>query len=217
MESITPRDLLLEKVRKQNHPKEIDGVVYLSFDGIYLPITEKPSSREKTWITLRQITDEFPEFFDKIEDIFASKSPEYNSKAKDYSTSVMKFLELNSWISWKQFDSIWRICSTYEAYKQGKSRGYYSYGSVISIQKSGVTFTGRSNIIPLVEKATTDKEMDMLHTRIFGVPPRFEEEEIEGYSVAYDSNGTRFFALPTGEEKLEDYLSFGLSFKGLTI
>lgn len=197
--------------------KRIDGVVYMSFDGVYLPTTEKPSSRQNTWITLRQITDEFPEFFDKIEDIFASKSPEYNKRAKDYATSVMGFLELNSWMSWKQFDSVWRICSTYEAYLQGNSRGYYSFGSVVSIQKSGVTFTARSQIIPLVEKAATDREVDMLHKRIFGCPPRFEEEEVDGYSVAYDHDGSRFFALPTGEERLEDYLSFGINLKGLNI
>jgi len=197
--------------------KRIDGVDYMSFDGVYLPTTEKPSSRQKNWITLRQITDEFPEFFDKIEDIFASKSPEYNKRTKDYATSVMEFLELNTWMSWKQFDSVWRICSTYEAYLQGKSRGYYSFGSVVSIQKSGVTFTARSQIIPLVEKAATDSEVDMLHKRIFGCPPRFEEEEVDGYSVAYDRDGNRFFALPTGEERLEDHLSFGINLKGLNI
>lgn len=196
--------------------KTVNDVTYVLKGDVYFPVTESKSSREKSWITLGQITSEFPEFFDKIEDIFSSDKS-YNSRSKDYAESIMKFLELFGWLSWKQFDSIWRICSTYQAYLEGQERGYYKFGSVVAFQAKGLSFTSREHAIPEFRRAMTDRQMDKLHEKLFGCRPRFEEEEVEGLSVAYRRDGSRFFALPTGDEGMEDYMHFGINFKGLRI
>jgi hypothetical protein len=197
--------------------KIIDGVTYIFSKGIYIPIDEKASDRKNSWITLRQITLEYPEFFDKVEEIFTKTSPSYNDKAKNYATSIMRFLELWEWISWKQFDSIWRISSTYEDFIQGKNQGFYKFGSVVSIQSHGLSFTSREHVIPEFSRITTDREMDTWHEKLFGHRPHFEEEEVEGLSVSYRKDGSRFFALPTGDESLGDFMHFGINFKGLRI
>lgn len=198
--------------------KEVDGIVYKLSDGVYLPITEQKSTRQCSWITLRQITDEFPEFFDKIEDIFAKKNPSYSDLAKNFGESIMTFLDLWGFLTWKQFDSVWRMSNTYDDYIAGKERGYYRYGSVVSINHRGVSFTIGSGEGTIDKHYfTTDREMDMWHKRLFGFPPEFEEEAEDGYSVAYRSDGSRYFALPTGDESLGDYLQFGIEFKGLRI
>jgi hypothetical protein len=51
-----------------------------------------------------------------------------------------------------------------------------------------------------------DKDWDRIYKRVFGHAPRFAEEEEEGYSVAYDRDGNRFFAMPTGDESILDYI-----------
>lgn len=171
----------------------IDGVVYVMRDDVFFPVNEKKSSRLNSWITLDQITKEFPEFYDKIEDIFSKK---YNERAKSFATNIMNFLEMDGFLSWKQFDCIWRICETYEDYMAGVAKGFYRYGSVVNIQRNGISLTCGSGT-PSLEKhlgrKTTDEEMDSLYTKLCGHRPLFSEELDEGLTVDYDDE-RRFFS-----------------------
>lgn len=56
-----------------------------------------------------------------------------------------------------------------------------------------------------IRHAKTDKDFDDVYKKIFGERPQFEEE-MDGETVCYRRDGSRYFALPTGEENLWDYI-----------
>lgn len=87
--------------------KNINGILYKSLNGVLIPVTEAPSSREKSWITIGQIGKEYPEWINKISEILYYN--EYNSRSKDYARSILNYLSCNDFVSWKQFDSIVKI------------------------------------------------------------------------------------------------------------
>ena len=189
---------------------EIRGIVYEERDGVWFPINEACSSRLNSWITLNQITQEFPEFFEKIEDIFTQDAPAYSEKAKSFAYSIMEYLEKWNWLSWKQFDSIICMCDTYQAFLEGKQSGYYSYGSIVACKTQGLSFVTKKSLVNFSKLENTDRYMDNLYKQIFGHKPMFYEEAEEGYTVDYDKDGKRVFLLPTDEDvERELYNSFG--------
>lgn len=196
--------------------KTINGAKYKKGkNGIYSLWAEGSSSRRNSWITLGQIGNEYPEFLDKIADVLYI--PSYNSKSKEYVHSILSWLELWKFVSWKQFDSVFRIIDGWEKYKNSVRNGVqlvHSQG-ITSLKRGNVAYTYRGEA-PNVDK-WSDKATDLLHECIFGFPPMFEEEEQDGMERQYDKDGNRWFALPNPNARMEDYMHFGIEFKGLRI
>ena len=181
-------------------------------DGIRYPVKEKKSSRKKSWITLNQIMDEYPEFWDKLLDILFSKGDEqYWHKSIDYAKSILDFICDWEWISWKQFDSIMMIVNNKEKYNQSyidRNRRMTRYKDMVAYKGNSVGFTfidRDGELANLIKYSKTDKDIDKLHEKIFGHRPMFEEE-IAGYSISYREDGSRFFSLPTTDLKLSDFI-----------
>jgi len=120
----------------------------MTFNSI---ISYLPSSRDRTYVTIDQIEEEFPDFIDKIEEIYTDS--DYSSVSKNIAKGVCSQLEIWENISWKQFDMI----------------------------------------------------MNMYKT-----PPRRNKR-------GSSSNRSFGWDFPTGNEKMEDYVHFGINFKGLSI
>jgi len=174
---------------------------------------KKKSSRRKSWVTLDQIEDEYPEFTKKIADIlFATDEngdDKYYDKAQNYARSILEFLEDWDFISWKQYDSLMAIRPNgkypYVYMEKVKIYGEHYY---INIAKDKLHFTVPNITIQEVEKnigSGTDKEMDSFYKKIFGEQPYFSEN-LEGFTTEYRDDGSRYFTLPTGNERLEDYI-----------
>jgi hypothetical protein len=189
--------------------KVIDDNIYLKKGDIFLLFREKNSSRKVSWITLNQITKEYPDFFDKIEEIFTISNPCYNDRSKKYATSIMEYIELFGFISWKQFDSVWNICRTYNDYIEGKDKGYYTYGSVVSLRSKNVKLSLNKNYLNnqflFTGKKLTDKDLDRISTQLFGSRCMAEEDE-EGLALTYDDDGNRCWSLPTSNESIYDFI-----------
>src|SRR6187551_1368662 len=102
--------------RKKKKPpyKTIGEYTFILKGDIYVPYLDAPSSRKENWITLQRIAWEFPQFFHKIGDILFTDR--YDERAKDYIRSILFFLDVDRFISWKQFDSVFRICSSYREF-----------------------------------------------------------------------------------------------------
>lgn len=178
--------------------KVVDGVDYELRDGVWLPVNEKNSTRTKSWITFWQIALEFPETIDKIAEII--NDPVYNDHARSYARNILDYLALYRFLSWKQFDSIWKIVRTKAEYFSQKNSPtkIYQYKSVVNVNRASLSFTFRKTDSLAKEKSfdyMTDKELDNFYYRIFGHKPIFEEEIEEGFTVQYDRNGSRYFAL----------------------
>lgn len=182
--------------------KEINGNLFKKKGNIFLLHKEGPSSRKNSWVTMSQIAIEYPEFIDKIADILYYK--EYDNKAKDFARNVLNFLHLWKFVSWKQFDSILSVCSSYESYKRKfeSGTGTFLNGRLATYRRGSHSFT----TIKLPSPPFTDREFDRLHEKLFGQAPYFEEEIEDGMEVAYRSDGSRYFMLPTGDLSLHDFI-----------
>jgi hypothetical protein len=186
--------------------KIVNGSVFVKKKEMWVLYKEAPSSRRNSWITFDQICKEYPEFIDKLCDIVTC--PQYPSKAREFARSIMDYVLLWKFVSWKQFDSIMLTLPSYEEYKKsliGKTQ-LVNYGRTTSIRRGIVSFTyiSRADLFFNFSDLQTDKGIDKLSTLIFGEPPRFEEEEIDGLVRSYTRNGDRIFLLPT-DESIEDY------------
>src|SRR4029079_8513382 len=102
---------------------QIDGEVYVLKGDIYVLFKELPSSRQKSWITFQQISLEYPEFLDKIAEVLFSG--DYDERSKEFVRSLLFFLDVDGFLSWKQFDSVFRICTTYKEYLRKKKNGTF--------------------------------------------------------------------------------------------
>lgn len=180
-------------------------------DGIKYPVSDGKSSRKKSWITHEQILNEYPDFWDKLLDILYSKGDEqYWYKAVDYAKSILSFICDCDWISWKQFDSIMMIVNSKERFNQSKidkNRRMVQYKNMISYSGNGVSFSTQydDGLASQLKYAKSDRDIDRIHKNLFGARPMFEEE-LEGFSVSYRSDGSRYFSLPNGDEQLHDYI-----------
>lgn len=180
-------------------------------DGIKYPVSDGKSSRKNSWVTEEQILNEFPDFWDKLLDILYSKGEEkYWYKAIDYSKSILDFICVWGWVSWKQFDSIMMIVNSKDRFNQSKidkNRRMVEYKNTLSFKGNGISFTTQSSDMlgMRIKNASSDKDMDSIHKEIFGTRPMFSEE-LEGYSISYRDDGSRYFSLPMGDENLCDYV-----------
>lgn len=183
-------------------------------EGFNWPYPSKVSSRTRSWITIDEIDNEFPEFVDKLADIVFDDR--YPNNMKDYARSILEFLDDWKWVSWKQFDAIIRITSFkkdgFKHYHKNGDLTIVKYGELVTIRKNIVSFTYRpedpdyifSNISN--RSRVSDKQMDNLHKRIFGTRPIFEEEYNDGCEVNYREDGSRYFSMPSGNVQLIDYI-----------
>lgn len=181
--------------------KIVNGSVFVKKKEMWVLHKEAPSSRKNSWITFDQICKEYPEFIDKLCDIVTC--PQYPSKAREFARSIMDYLLLWKFVSWKQFDSIMLTLPSYEEYKKsliGKSQVVKNRNAT-SVRRGGVSFTylSKKDIYLNYEDLSTDRGIDKLCTTIFGHPPVFEEEVEEGLVRDYDRYGNRVFLLPTPE------------------
>lgn len=188
---------------------------------IKLPPYKKPS-RLKSWITLEQIEkeEEGRIFLNKIGDILFTDK--YRENAVKYARSILDFLVDWDYITWKQYDSLMAITKdgewspTVMTRNKNKAReGYYYVNTAkdyINVKSKSLSFTVTANAISSdsllgsqIRHAKTDKDFDDVYKKIFGERPRFEEE-MDGETVCYRRDGSRYFAWPTGEENLWDYI-----------
>jgi hypothetical protein len=185
--------------------KTINGHRFVKENGIYHMKKEGPSSRRNSWITLDQTDKEYPEFIDKISEILYYK--EYNEKAKEFARSILVWLDLWGFVSWKQFDSIFGICKTYDEYKKALTNGtrIFRYRNVIMMKRAKVACTFRDTT--RIPSLSTDREFDKFHEFLFGHPPVFEEEVEDGMTKCYRSDGSRYFAL-TGDMDISDFIDY---------
>lgn len=184
-------------------PRKIVGesVFELQDDGIWTLYKEGKSSREKSWITFEQIVLEFPETIDKISEII--NDPVYNDVARGYARSILNYLSLWQFLSWKQFDSIWKIVRTKEEYFREKNQTtqIYRYSHVVNVRRGPLVFTYvDSNPEMNAIRNLTDKQLDQMYTRIFGCRPQFEEESEDGLTLKYDRSGKRYFAMASDDD-----------------
>ena len=83
--------------------KEINGIIYELEDGVWLPKRYGKATRLRNTLSLTQLAWEYPEFIDRLAYIiFSSK----DTRTLSFARSILDYLSLNQYISWKQFDSI---------------------------------------------------------------------------------------------------------------
>lgn len=198
--------------------ERIGDIYYEEKDGVKLPILNlTKSTREHTWITLEQIALEYPEAIDMMAFIlFANhggknKAPVYPERAKDFIRSLLFFLETDNHLSWKQFDSIFFLFESYDAYKNATRGGttIRKRGDLVAAKRGKMSFVGRLTVIEhdsYLPNLNTDRGMDLLYKRIFGHEPIFAEQfDDDGepiFDVGYRDDGSRYFSMPT-QESLE--------------
>ena len=188
--------------------KRIGEEIYVLYNGMYILFKEAPSSRLKSWITLDQISLEYPEFLDQIAEILFSG--EYGKRPKEFVRSILYFLELDRFISWAQFDSIFRICTTYKDYLEKVKSGTFmrQQGRLVSIKRNSVTLTHMSPRPISLDALSTDRAVDRFCENILGYPCMFEEELEGGMSRAYRSDGSRYFTYTTDEDILDGFPTY---------
>lgn len=187
----------------------IGDIYYKEEDGVVVPtLNLEKSSREHTWITHSQIALEYPEAIELMGNILYDKI--YNEKAKNFVRSLLFFLETDGHLSWKQFDSIFFIFKTYEEYKAHIKDGTLMRRGhrLLAVRRGPLSFVGNiTQIDPgVIGELRTDRQLDGLYRKIFGHEPVFAEQlDDDGdgmYDLAYRSDGSRMFLLPT-EESLD--------------
>lgn len=149
------------------------------------------SSRQRSWITLEQIDKEYPEIIIKLSEILFTDK--YGDSFKKFARDVIDFLVDWEYLSWKQFDSVVRICKNYTDYinkiKSGTfvnkicNKYYYIRGGAFVVLDKYINIK-------------TDKQIDILQEKIFGHRTLFPEE-LDGMELSYNRNGQRIFLLPT--------------------
>lgn len=85
--------------------KIVCGNIYKLEDGVWLLHKALPS-REKGYLTLSQLEEYHPEFINHISNIIFDAMTE---RDKDFARSVLEFLRINQYVSWRQFDSILKV------------------------------------------------------------------------------------------------------------
>jgi hypothetical protein len=138
----------------------------------------------KSYITIEELEGEYWYIMSKICDILFSNN--YYIDTINVARSILDFSLDHQYITWKQANMILKIQTTEE-----RRRLYSSHSS-----------TSRRYIYPCTNR--TDRDRDKLSQQLFG--NEVFPEELEGYSRAYRDDGSRYWALPTGNERLCDYI-----------
>lgn len=136
----------------------------------------------KSYLSVDELeSDEFIHILYKICNILFSK--EYFEDTIVFARSVLDFANDHEYITWKQANAILKIKTTEER------RALYGSNTNRYIYR---------------QSSTTDREHDRMSRMLFGDDTR--AEELEGYTKCYRDDGSRYFAMPTGDEQLSDYI-----------
>jgi hypothetical protein len=186
--------------------ERIGDIYYERKDGVMCPILNlTKSSREHTWVTHEQIALEYPEAITLMGNILHDKH--YDERAKNFVRSLLFFLSTDGHLSWKQFDSIFFIFESYDAYKAHIKDGTLVRNghNLVAVRRGALSFVG--NVTHLrhedIGPLRTDRDVDRLYKRIFGTEPTFpdmynDDGDVD-YDLAYRADGSRMFLLPTEE------------------
>lgn len=153
---------------------------------------KKPIPTSSSGLNYDELWEFYPHFFDKCSDILSKKYPD---KTRHYVRFILEFLEDWGVLTWGQFYSVIKIHETYLDFKTHCDDGTYKceFGDDVLVSRKSVQFLApKSNKI----HCNTDQDIDMLHKRIFGEYPRFEECEEYGMELSYNSSGDRIFLFP---------------------
>ena len=138
----------------------------------------------KSFITNDELFGEQIHIIRKISKVLFTD--EYFDDTKDFCRSILEFAIDHEYITWKQANAVMDIKTTEE-----RRRLYHS-----SPKNKYIYMNPKSQ--------SSDYEKDILTRRLFG--ECVFQEELEGYKVEYSKDGSRYFTLPTGNERLEDYI-----------
>ena len=138
----------------------------------------------KSFITSDEMFGEYTYITNKLGLVLYSD--EYFEDTKEFCRSILDFAVDHGFITWKQAYAVLNIRTTAERVR--------AYRSNPTIFRRYVYTTS----------STTDKERDRMCRQVFGDDTH--QEELEGYVKRYRDDGSRYFAFPTGDEQLYDYI-----------
>jgi hypothetical protein len=138
----------------------------------------------KSFITSEEMFGDYTYVINKLGLVLYSD--EYFEDTKIFCRSVLDFAVDHDFITWKQAYAILNIRTTAERTKT------YRYKPSVSTK-----YVYRVSSI-------TDKQRDRMCRQLFGDDTH--EEELDGYVKCYRDDGSRYFAFPTGNEQLHDYI-----------
>lgn len=138
----------------------------------------------KSFITPDEMFGEYKHITNKLGLVLYSD--DYFEDTKIFCRSVLTFAVDHDFITWKQANAILKIKTTAER------RTTFRYSTI-----SSTRYIYRTSSI-------TDKEHDRMCKELFGDDTC--SEELEGYVKCYRDDGSRYFAFPTGNEQLCDYI-----------
>ena len=138
----------------------------------------------KSFITSEELFENYLYITNKLGLVLYSD--EYFEDTKIFCRSVLDFAVDHDFITWKQAYAILNIRTTAERTKA------YRFKPSVSTK-----YVYRTSSI-------TDKERDRMCIQLFGDDTH--KEELEGYVKCYRDDGSRYFAFPTGNEQLHDYI-----------
>ena len=113
-------------------------------------------------------------------------SDDYFEDTKEFCRSVLDFAVEHEFITWKQANAVLNIKTTEE--RRLLYRRYQSVDKMYIYRTSKMT----------------DKQHDRMCRMVFGDDTH--SEELEGFTKCYRDDGSRYFAFPTGDEQLHDYI-----------
>jgi len=145
-------------------------------------IANKNWENGKSYLSIEELENEYVHVLYKICNILFSK--EYFEDTIVFARSVLDFANDHEYITWKQVKAIMNIKTTEER------KVLYGYKS--------------SNNYVYRQSGTTDRDHDRMTKMLFGDDTR--AEELDGYTKCYRDDGSRYFAMPTGDERLSDYI-----------
>jgi hypothetical protein len=138
----------------------------------------------KSFITSEEMFGDYTYVINKLGLVLYSDK--YFEDTKIFCRSVLDFAVDHDFITWKQAYAILNIRTTAERTKA------YRYKPSVSTK-----YVYRVSSI-------TDKQRDRMCRQLFGDDTH--EEELDGYVKCYRDDGSRYFAFPTGNEQLHDYI-----------
>lgn len=138
----------------------------------------------KSFITSEEMFGDYTYITNKLGLVLYSN--EYFEDTKIFCRSVLDFAVNHDFITWKQAYAILNIRTTAE-----RTKAYRFSPTIIR------RYVYRTS-------SMSDKERDRMSRQLFGDDTH--KEELEGYVKRYRDDGSRYFAFPTGNEQLHDYI-----------
>jgi hypothetical protein len=147
-------------------------------------VKNKEWLNNKSYITPDELFGEYLYIINKLGLVLYSD--EYFEDTKIFCRSVLDFAVTHEFITWKQANAILNIRTTDE-----RTKAYRFNPTIIR------RYVYRTS-------SMSDKERDRMSRLLFGDDTH--SEELEGFTKCYRDDGSRYFAFPTGDEQLHDYI-----------